>query len=161
MVAGLPETITQTPKPKFQEKTKMTYSFLAKDADAGLNKTTALSADDSVSASAGIDLGVSARGIVPGNMEVLIEAPALAVGELADTETLVYSIYHDTAANFASEQLLLDRLIVQTGADGAGAAAATKRVRLPGDANRYFRVKATPSESKDKTSKNFVVSLLF
>lgn len=138
-----------------------TYSFLAKDADTGLTKTTALSADDSVTSSAAIDLGVGVRGIVPGDMELLIEAPALAVGQLANTETLVYSIYHDTDSAFGTEVLLLDRLIVQTGADGAGAAATTKRIRLPADTSRYIRVKATPSESKDKSDASFTISLLF
>lgn len=139
----------------------MTYSFLVADADADLKKTTALSADDSAAASAGIDLGVGPRGIVPGDMELLITAPALAVAELADTETLTYSIYHAASSNFSDEALLFDKLIVQTGADGAGAAAATKRLRLPGDTSRYIRAKATPSESKDKSAKSFVIQLLF
>lgn len=139
-----------------------TYSFLAKDADTGLTKTTALPASGTnPAASAGIDLGVGVRGIVPGDMELLIEAPAMTTTELADAATIVYSIYHDTASNFGTETLLLDRLIVQTGADSAGAAAATKRIRLPADTSRYIRVKATPSASTDKSAKSFTISLLF
>jgi hypothetical protein len=140
----------------------LTYSFLAKDANTGLTKTTALPASGTAAAaSAGIDLGVGVRGIVPGDMELLIEAPALTTGELADAATVVYSLYHDTASNFGTEVLLFDRLIVQTGADSAGAAAAEKRIRLPADTNRYIRVKATPSASTDKSAKSFTISLLF
>jgi hypothetical protein len=139
----------------------MAAQFLAADADASMKKTTALSVDDAAASSAGIDLGVGSRGLVPGEMELVITAPALAVAELANTETMTYALYHDTVATFASEALLLDRLIVQTGADGAGAVTAAKRIRLPANTNRYIRVRATPSGNRDKTAKSFVVQLVF
>lgn len=135
--------------------------YLAKDADPGLNKTTALSVDDAAAVSAGIDLGVGARGLPPGNMELLIEAPALAVAELANTETVTYAVYHSNAADFNPEVALISQAIVQTGAGGVGAGAATKRLRLPSDTRRYIRVKATPSGNRDKTAKSFKIGLLF
>ena len=135
--------------------------YRVKDSDASLKKTTALSADAAATNSAGIDLLHSTKGIVPGDMELLITAPAMAVGELANTETLTYALIHDTDSAFGSPVVLLDNLIVQTGAGGAGAAAATKQIRLPSNTNRYIRVRVTATEDKDKSAKSFVSQLVF
>jgi hypothetical protein len=138
----------------------MTYRL--KDADPSLKKTTALPASGTTAvASAGIDLGHSVRGIPPGKMELRIEAPVMSTTELADAATVVYTLYHSDAANFAGEAILLPNLITQTGANSAGAAAAVKQVRLPTDCKRYIRVKGDPSANTDKSGKSFVIQLVF
>jgi hypothetical protein len=137
-------------------------AYLVKDADASVKKTKALPATGTTAvATDGIDLGVGAKGIAPGNVEVLLSAPALVVGELADAATVAYTLYHSDAADFDPEVSLYGTLITQTGADGAGAAAATKRVRLPSDCKRYIRAKGDPSASTDKSAKSFSIELLF
>lgn len=106
------------------------------------------------------DLGVGAKGDVPGTFEVEIVAPALATGVLGDGATMTYDIYHDTASDMSSEAKLLTAGI-QTGAGGAGAATATYRFRLPIDTNRYIRVKATNSAAGDASGSDMSVRLVF
>jgi len=136
-------------------------ALAVKDADTGLTKTTALPNGAATTTSAGIDLGIGAKGDCGGNFELMIEAPALATTPLPDTKTMTYDVYHDTASDFSGEVLLMGSVIVQTGAGGAGAAAATKSVRMPVDVNRYIRVKATNSGAGDASGSNFVAGLRF
>lgn len=137
--------------------------FAKKDNDSQVYKTLALpGAGSTTVATAGIDLKNTARGDFLANVELLIEAPLLAVGELPNSETITYDVYHDTASDFGSESLLMDNVLTQTGAGGAGAAAAEKRVRFPVDVARYIRVKATSSSgSVDADAKEFSARLVF
>jgi hypothetical protein len=111
----------------------------------------------------GIDLGQSAQGDWRSHCgELLIEAPALAVGQLANGETMKYEIFHDTDSAFGSEVSLYGTPnLTQTGAGGAGAAAATKRVALPSDVKRYVRLKATNSDALDCSGADMTLSLVF
>jgi hypothetical protein len=75
--------------------------------------------------------------------EVLVSAPALSTTIAPDTRTMTYRIQHDTDSAFGTAATLVDNLIVQTGAGGVGAAAATaplqaahKRQTLHPPANR-------------------------
>ena len=130
--------------------------------DAELIKTWALPNGAATTNSAGIDLGNSARGDFVAPLEVLIEAPAAAVGNLANGETIIYHLYHDTASDFSGETLLLGTLITQTGAVGAGAAADSKRVALPTTVKRYLRCKSVKTGGTGNASPiSGTVSLLF
>ncbi len=130
--------------------------------DAALKVTLTLTANADAGVSDGIDLKHSSRGVPPGDMEVLISAPALAVGELADAATLKYTIYHDANPGFDDdEKALFSDVIVQTGGGGAGAAAATRQFRLPTDCKRYIRIKTASSEAKDKSGKAATFQLVF
>ncbi len=130
--------------------------------DAALVVETDLTTTDAVATSDGIDLKHGARGMVDGDLEVLISAPALSEPELANSATLKYTIYHDANPGFDDdEKVLLPDVIVQTGGGGVGAAAATKQFRLPADCKRYIRVKTASSESKDKSAKSFKFQLVF
>ena len=76
--------------------------------------------------SAGLDLGaLSDQGHRVAECEVLISAPALATAALPDTKTMTYSIQHDSDSAFGTAADLAPSVLVQTGASGAGAAAAT------------------------------------
>lgn len=129
--------------------------------DENLSETVALAADDSPVGGSGFDLENSENGEFAAHCEILIEAPALTTGQLADGSTMTYSVYHDTDSAFGTEVLLADAVLVQTGAGGAGAAAATARLKLPSDVSRYVRVKAVNSVSQDASAASFVASLVF
>lgn len=135
--------------------------FKLQDDDASVKKTRALPNGAATVAADGFDLGHGSRGDHVADVELQIEAPALVVGDLADAATMTYDVYHDTASDFGSEALLMDNVITQTGAGGAGAAAQTKAVRLPVDVNRYVRVKVTNSGAGDASDKTATIRLLF
>lgn len=129
-------------------------------ADAELTLTKALPNGAASIVTDGIDLGHGSRGDFLAACELLIQAPALAVGDLANDDTMTYIVEHDDDAAFGTVATLIDKVIVQTGAGGAGAAAAEKRVRLPVDVKRYVRVKVTNSDAGDASDKEVTVKLL-
>lgn len=129
--------------------------------DANLQRTKALPNGAATVADDGYDLGLTTKGDFLANVELEIEAPALVVGDLANGDTIKYSVFHDTAAGFGTEAVLIRDAIIQTGAGGAGAAAASTVVRLPKDCNRYVRVKAVNSGSGDASDKTMTTRLRF
>lgn len=132
--------------------------------DASLQVTKALPNGAADIYTDGIDLGGSSRAQFDGGhrAELLIEAPALATADLGDGATMKYEVQHDTDSAFGTaESLYGTPNLTQTGAGGAGAAAATKRVALPTDVKRYVRVKATNSAAGDASDKSVTVSLVF
>lgn len=130
-------------------------------SDRNLYQTKALPNGAASTATDGFDLGHGARGDFLAPCELKISAPALVVGDLANGETIKYTIEHDDAAGFGTVATVEADVITQTGAGGAGAAAATKTVRLPVDVKRYVRVKATNSGAGDASDKTMTVELLF
>lgn len=130
-------------------------------ADTQTKVTKALPNGAATVASDGIDLGLSTRSNFAAQVELVINAPALATGDLGDADTMIYDVYHDDAAGFGTESLLFDNVITQTGAGGAGAAAVEKRLKLPSNVKRYIRVKATNSDAGDASDKSFTAQLKF
>jgi len=130
--------------------------------DANFKKTKALP-DGAVSVqTAGMDLGaLSGRGARLEEFELLITAPALTTAELPDTKTMKYDVQCDGDVNFGSPKTIAKEVLVQTGAGGAGAAAATARFRLPSDVEQYVRVQATNSGTGDASGKSMTAELLF
>jgi len=130
--------------------------------DASFVKTKALPAEAAAVYSDGLDLGaLSSRGVRLVDCELLIQAPALAVADLADAATMTYAVQMDNDSAFGSPTTILPSVIVQTGAGGAGAAAASIRLRLPSNCERYVRVSATNSAAGEARDKSMTVSLLF
>lgn len=119
--------------------------------DALLTETRALPNGAATVYSAGIDLqgGTLAdkRGI-----QALISAPAVNTTECPDTKTLKYTLQHDTDPAFGTAADLHTDAITQTGAGGAGAAAAEKRIGLPDNCNRYVRLKVVGSAAGNATT---------
>lgn len=122
--------------------------------DASLTLTRALpsAASTTVTSATSIDTGVtSSVAIQPGQMEFILTAPALNTTQLPDTRTVTYNIIVSAAANLGTPTTLLAAAIVQTGAGGAGAAAASTRFRipsaLPGSASRYIGFTAVTGAS--------------
>lgn len=126
-------------------------------SDASINP-----ADKALPASVGtvnqgsIDLNAVTPFLAP--HELIITAPALGATPLPNGETMIYDVA-DSADN-SSFTVILDNVITQTGAGGAGAAAQTERVKLPSDVRRYVRVQVTGSSSIGDASGSNVVTRL-
>ncbi|MCY2968426.1 MAG: hypothetical protein NT069_33175, partial [Planctomycetota bacterium] len=94
-------------------------------------------------------------------VELLISAPALAVGQLANGSTMKYDVVMSVNSDLSSPTIIAKEVIVQTGAGGAGAAAATARFRLPTNCARYVGVKATNSAAADASAASLTSELVF
>jgi hypothetical protein len=129
--------------------------------DAKLARSLTLPNGAATTNTTSIDLEHGAQGEFLADAEVLIEAPALTTGELGDTQVITYSLRQSANADFSADTEILGGLIVQTGAGGAGAAAATKRVRLPSDVQRYVRMRAVKTGATNASTKSASVKLLF
>jgi hypothetical protein len=130
--------------------------------DNTLKTTRALpSGASSVTQAAGFDVGNSSRGDLLANAELLISAPALAVGQLANGSTMKYDVVMSVNSDLSSPTIIAKEVLVQTGAGGAGAAAATARFRLPTNCARYVGVKATNSAAADASAASLTSELLF
>lgn len=108
-----------------------------------------------------INLGHGSRGDWTTNAEFLISAPALVVGDLANTSTMTYDVVTSLASDMSSPTTVIKSAIVQTGAGGVGAAAATYQFKLATDTQPYVAVKATNSASGDASDKSFTLELVF
>ena len=127
--------------------------------DANLTVTKALPNGAATIYTDGIDLGHGSRGDFLADVELYISAPALATGVMGDGKTMKYSVQHDTDPAFGTAAVLYTDVITQTGAGGAGCAAATVSVRLPVDVNRYVRVRAVGSATGDCSTSSVTASL--
>ncbi len=132
--------------------------FLA--GDASLKVTKALPNGAATVYSDGIDLGISTRGDFLAQVELLLSAPAMATGVLGDAATMKYSIEHDDAEGFGTVAALQTDFLVQTGAGGAGAAAASKRFRFPTNVKRYVRIKAVNSAAGNASAVSLTAEVL-
>lgn len=126
--------------------------------DKSLSRSYALPDGAAAVATDPIDLGLTSRGDLLPQVELVITAPALTTAELGDGDTMTIGVYQDTAADFATEAMIATA-IVQTGADGAGAAAASHTLALPADCGRFVRLKSTNSGSGDCSGKAATVAV--
>jgi hypothetical protein len=130
--------------------------------DAQLKVTRALPAAASATVNAdSIDLGNGPRGDFNGDHEVLVSAPAVNTTMAPDTRTFTYSL-HDSADNSSFAAIAgMSGVIVQTGAGGVGAAAATFRCRLPAAVRRYLRlVIVSGASTADASAVSATIELL-
>ena len=135
-------------------------SFQVRDA-AVSPAAFALAAAAGSTVSASIDTGNAGVGDFLAKCELLITAPALNATQAPDTRTVTY-IIEDSADNSSFAAALGVSQLVQTGAGGVGAAAATKRLRLPTNIRRYVRLKVTTGASTgDCSGVNAQLDLLF
>jgi hypothetical protein len=80
---------------------------------------------------------------------------------LPNSETVKYTVQHDDDSAFGTVADLYPDVLTQTGAGGAGAAAASKRYAIPVDCKRYIRVKAVNSGAGNASAKSLTHELLF
>jgi hypothetical protein len=130
-------------------------------ADRDLIRTKALPNGAAAVVTDAVDLGHGTTGRLLANMEFLLEAPAMAVGPMANGKTMIYSIETDNDSAFGSATVVNAALITQTGAGGAGCAAASARFRLPTNCERYVRIKATGSTTGDASGSSMTFTPLF
>lgn len=130
-------------------------------ADNDLTLTKALPNGAAAVTTDAFDLGHGTRGDFVANCELEVQAPALVVGDLANTETMTYDVIESANADLSSPTTIASGLIVQTGAGGAGAAAASARFKFPDGVARYVGVVATNSASGDASDKSLTARLLF
>jgi hypothetical protein len=93
-----------------------------------------------------LDLGNTSRGDFLARCEFLVTAPALTTTQLPNSGTMTYVI-EQSADGVNTFTTVNGPAIVQTGAGGTGAAAATARYRLPEAVQRYIRLTATGATS--------------
>lgn len=129
--------------------------------DNKLTETRALPNGAAAVVGAAIDLGNSTVGDFVARCDVKISAPALVVGDLADAETMKYDLITSVNSDLSSPTTIGLTVITQTGAGGAGAAAATWTGRLPNNVSRYIGLRATNSASGDASDKSATLQLLF
>ena len=129
--------------------------------DANFIKTKALPAAGASAATDPLDLGaMTAKGSRTEKVEFELSLPATP--DLVDDKTVIIDIEMDTASGFGSETSLIDNLITVTGAGGTGAAAVTKRFRVPTDCEQFIRANATVLASGgDNTGVSITIKALF
>jgi hypothetical protein len=116
--------------------------------DALLKQSRALPASASATVNgAAIDLGHGSKGRLLADVELLLTAPAVNTTMAPDTRTFTYSIITSDAADLSNPVVLMPSVIVQTGADGAGAPTADYRFRLPTNTKRYVGVRVVSGAS--------------
>lgn len=116
--------------------------------DALLKLSRLLPASTAAVTSTAIDTGASTGDAFQGgDVEYLLTAPLVTTAQLPDAKLFTYSISCSANADLSSPTVLITGAIVQTGAGGVGAAAATYRFRLPSNASRYIFFTVTPSAS--------------
>lgn len=134
--------------------------------DASLKQTVALpsAANGNVNAATGLDMEVTAASDFVALTEVFVSAPALNTTQLPNAATMTYNLIASASANMASPTTLQASVLVQTGAGGTGAAAATDRVRLPtnlGSVGRYLALQAVGLNNGNCQAASATLELLF
>jgi hypothetical protein len=110
--------------------------------DNQVNNTRALPAAPSATVDgAALDLGHGCFGDFVAKAEFKLSVPALNTTMAPDTRTFTYSIIHSDNADLSSPVVLYPGVIVQTGAGGVGAVAASFICTLPVDVKRHVGVR--------------------
>ena len=121
--------------------------------DTQVRNTRALPAAASATVDgAALDLGHGNFGDFVAQAEFKLSAPAVNATMAPDTRTFTYSIIHSDNSDLSSPTVLYSSVIVQTGAGGAGAAAATYTCRPPVDVKRYVGVRIVSGVSTGDAS---------
>lgn len=128
--------------------------------DAQLKGTLALPASASSVNGAAINLYTGTRDNFIADCEVLVTAPVLTVGRLADASTMKYAVTMSANADGSSPTVIYPDVIIQTGAGGAGAAAATKKVRLPSNISGYVALRITNSAAADASGVSATLEII-
>ena len=117
--------------------------------DAALKITKALPAGAVTVTSDAIDTGnKTAWAHQPADVEYLLSAPTLTITELPNTKVITYNIVTGATSDLTSSPTtLIAGCIVQTGATGSSAAAATYRFKLPAAAQQFVGFTAVGNDA--------------
>jgi hypothetical protein len=125
--------------------------------DAALIKTVALPAAGASASTAALDLQV----VDAAFERVELELAVSALPSLADTKTCTVTL-EESADNITFSAIASFATLVLTGAGSAGAASATRTVRIPSGTKRYIRATAAiAAAGGDNTAKSMTLALLF
>lgn len=124
--------------------------------DKSLIQTKALPNGAASTVTDGFDLETSS-GEFLADVELELSVPALTSTEVADTQTIAYTVEMSATSNFSSATAI-GTLATVTGSSGV--AATVKRFRLPSTVQRYVRVKATKTGASNASTASMTVSLL-
>lgn len=122
-------------------------NFNLKDTLVKVTRALPAAASSSVTSASAIDLGHGANGNPLFKGELLLSAPAVTTTMAPDTRTLTYDIIHSDNSDLSSPVTIVAAAILQTGAGGVGAAAATFRFKPASNSKRYVGVKVTSGAS--------------
>lgn len=126
--------------------------------DANLYKTKALPAANADNATATIDFGQTILGPLADEIEVLVEIEGTP--SLVDTKLITLTL-KDSADNNTFAAIPGVATLVQTGAGGVGAAANSRRYKLPPGTRRYFQVASNVENGGgNNTAKSYSVKVL-
>jgi hypothetical protein len=128
--------------------------------DAQLKGVLPLPTGASAVRGAAINLNTGSRDQFLAECEILITAPALVVGQLANASIMTYDLTMSVNADGSSPTVIYPGIIVQTGAGGVGAAAATKRARLPLDVAGYVCLQVTNSAAANASAASATLEIM-
>ena len=111
--------------------------------DAAASASVVLPVGATTTTSGSIDTGNSPTGDFVADVEFDISIPALTATEIPDDELISYDLIVSNNSDLSSPAFLYPGLVVQLGAGGAGAEAASYRARLPNAIPRYIGLQAT------------------
>lgn len=130
--------------------------------DALKKETKALPAGAASTTTDAIDLENTSRALQPGDLELLLTYPALALAALPDTKTMSYSIICSANADLSDPTVIFPNVVVQTGATAnATASGGTFRTRIPSNGARYWGAKATGVSTVDGSASEMTLELVF
>lgn len=126
--------------------------------DKLLTVTTALPAQNTTGNGSSIDLEVVTGASLPEGLQVEVAIPATP--NLADGQTITVTL-QDSADNSSFAAITGLSTLVVTGAGGAGAAAASRKVPLPNNTRRYIRASyAASATAGNNTAVSATLKLL-
>jgi len=123
------------------------------------NRTLSLPAGGGTSTSALIDGAATPLPEHAGDIVAVLDAPALTTAQLPNGETITYSFLESNNADLSSP-ISTTQLGVQSGAGGAGAAAAVFGCRPKNAGGKYWGFKAVASASAAATAATAKLSLV-
>jgi hypothetical protein len=128
--------------------------------DVNLKKTAALPNGAATTQTNGLQIhsGAFNTEFSAKHVELILEAPAVTVTELADTQTITYTI-EGSNDDATYVQVTGPAQLIQTGAGGVGAVAATLRYRPPTNAFKFYRGKAVKAGASNASTSSMALSL--
>lgn len=132
-----------------------------KDALARVTRTLPSGAASVTSLASIGPFGKTQWGSAVALVDLLLTAPAMNTTQMPDAKTMTYDIISSDNADLSSPTVIAPGVIVQTGAGGAGCAAATARWRPSADSKAYIGLKATGSAAGDATGASATLEALF
>ena len=127
--------------------------------DKSLILTAALPNGAAATTTAAIDLESGPSSDFLADVEFELSVPALTVGQVADTQTIAYTVETSATSDFSSTTVLMSLQTV-TGAGGTGVAALTRRFKLPTNVQRYVRIRATKTGASNASTASMTFALL-